>query len=117
MSILPTDQHRKENSVRKDMTFSDRKLTEAEFSEKYWLDGIAPYQYHTATIDDGRDEREQFHFNNCRALYELLKFENRELRTIIFRLSKSVEYLQKRLDLLEPRNQSGNLAGKGQGIR
>lgn len=59
--------------MRKDTTFSERKLTREEFSKKYWLDGEMPYQYHTGSIEDGRDEREQFVFNNIRALYELHK--------------------------------------------
>ena len=54
--------------MRKDTSFSERKLTTEEFSKKYWLDGRMPYQYHTGTIEDGRDEREQFVFNNIRAL-------------------------------------------------
>lgn len=58
--------------MRKDTTFSDRKLTNKEFSDKYWMHGAVPYQYHTATIEDGRDEREQFIINNIRALWEIL---------------------------------------------
>jgi hypothetical protein len=65
--------------MRKDTSFSDRKLTEQEFSEKYWLNGDAPYQYHTGSIEDGRDEREQFVFNNIRALFELFKDEDKRL--------------------------------------
>lgn len=48
--------------------FSDKKLSVEEFSKKYWLDGECPYQYHTGRIEDGRDEREQFIFNNIRSL-------------------------------------------------
>ena len=51
-----------------DRTFSDRKLTREEFNQKYWLDGEAVYQFHTPNIEDGRDEREQFIFNDIRAL-------------------------------------------------
>lgn len=57
--------------MRKDTSFSERKLTEEEFSKKYWMDGKFPYQYHTASIEDARDEREQFVFNNLRALWDL----------------------------------------------
>ena len=60
--------------MRDDQTFTDRKLTLEEFSKKYWLDGHAEYQYHTGTIEDGRDEREQFLFNNIRALKSQLDF-------------------------------------------
>ncbi|MGN0998132.1 MAG: hypothetical protein ACI4PO_01110 [Faecousia sp.] len=66
--------------MRKDTTFSDRKLTRAEFSRKYWLGGVAPYQYHTAEIEDGRDEREQFLINNVRALKDM----NTKLRRMTF---------------------------------
>ena len=46
-----------EKSMRENKTFGDKKLTRQEFSKKYWLDGDAPDQYHTAEIEDGRDER------------------------------------------------------------
>lgn len=62
--------------MRKDTSFSDRKLTTEEFSKKYWRGGKFPYQYHTGTIEDGRDEREQFVFNNIRAVWERVKFNN-----------------------------------------
>ena len=65
--------------MRNDTSFSDRKLTPEEFADKYWtpLAGWSvPYQYHTGRIEDGRDEREQFVFNNIRALYDMI----RELR-------------------------------------
>lgn len=35
-----------------------------------------PYQYHTGSIEDGRDEREQFIFNNIRAIWERMKINN-----------------------------------------
>lgn len=59
--------------MREDTSFSDRKLTREEFSHKYWKDGEHPYQYHTAEIEDGRDEREQFLINQCRALHSLYR--------------------------------------------
>lgn len=65
-------------SMRENKTFGDKKLTRQEFSKKYWLDGDAPDQYHTAEIEDGRDEREQFLINNDRALFKMFR-ENREL--------------------------------------
>lgn len=61
--------------MRKDTGFEDRKLTTEEFAEKYWMPAggdIYPYQYHTGSIEDGRDEREQFVFNNIRALYDMI---------------------------------------------
>jgi hypothetical protein len=63
--------------MRKDISFSDRKLSTDEFSRKYWRDGETPYQYHTGQIEDGRDEREQFVFNNIRAIWERMKDSNR----------------------------------------
>lgn len=68
--------------MRKDTTFSDRKLSREEFSKKYWLDGDAPYQYHSGTIEDGRDEREQFIFNNMVALHNEIKFYNQNRKAI-----------------------------------
>ena len=58
-------------TMRDDTSFSDRKLSEKEFSDKYWMKGKVKYQYHTAGIEDARDEREQLVFNNVRALYDL----------------------------------------------
>ena len=63
--------------MRDDTSFSDRKLTREEFSHKYWMDGSAEYQYHTADIEDGRDEREQFIINNCRALWDALAWHKK----------------------------------------
>ena len=60
--------------MRDDMSFSERKLTNEEFSKKYWRNGESPYQYHTGSVEDGRDEREQFIFNNVRALREMITF-------------------------------------------
>ncbi len=61
--------------MRKDKSFSDAKLTREEFSKKYWMRGKAKYQYHTGEIEDGRDEREQFIFNNIRALKSMIDFK------------------------------------------
>lgn len=58
--------------MRKDTSFSDRKLSAAEFADKYWDGGEHPYQYHTASIENGRDEKEQFLFSNSRALWETI---------------------------------------------
>lgn len=61
--------------MRRDKSFSEDKLTTEEFSEKYWMSGNSPYQYHSATIEDGRDEREQFVFNNLVALWNRMDFD------------------------------------------
>lgn len=66
--------------MRPDTSFSDKKLTRAEFSKKYWLDGDVPYQYHTAEIEDGRNEREQFFINNDRALFNFFRKNQEEIR-------------------------------------
>ena len=48
--------------------FSDSKLTIEEFNRKYWLNGNCPYQYHTMSIEDGTNEREQLMINDIRSL-------------------------------------------------
>jgi len=63
--------------MRKDTTFKSEKLTEEEFSKKYWEpspNNYFPYQYHTMEISDGRDEKEQLIINNVRALWNLKSF-------------------------------------------
>jgi hypothetical protein len=69
--------------MRKDISFSHTDLTRAEFSDKYWKGGDPNYigQYHTMTIEDGRDEREQLIINNIGAIWERMaqdRAENRE---------------------------------------
>lgn len=88
--------------MRKDTSFNDRKLTVEEFSKKYWLGGEAPYQYHTGTIEDGRDEREQFLFNNVRALYEMNRERNKrqdnkvsDINLRLYRAEKKIAALRK----------------------
>ena len=68
--------------MREDTSFTDRKLTEDEFRAKYWKGGRPEYidQYHTMTIEDGRDEREQLLINNIRALKTELQGLRKELR-------------------------------------
>lgn len=64
-------------AMRKDNTFSDKKLTREEFSKKYWQDevlGETEYTYHAGDIEDARDEREQFVFNNIRGLKGAIDF-------------------------------------------
>lgn len=77
--------------MRIDTSFSDRKLTAEEFQEKYWLGGQAPYQYHTASIEDGRDEREQFVFNNIRALHDIRKWDKNWQQNMISEVEKQME--------------------------
>lgn len=57
--------------MREDATFSEKKLTEEEFDKKYWKGAKEEfiYQYHTVSVMDGRDEREQLIINNIRALF------------------------------------------------
>lgn len=88
--------------MRKDTSFSDRKLTVEEFSKKYWMGGVAPYQYHTGTIEDGRDEREQFLFNNVRALREMNRESNKrrdkrvsDINLRLYRAEKKIAALYK----------------------
>lgn len=52
----------------------DKKLSENEFSDKYWKGGIEEYvyQFHTMHIEDGLDERQQLLINNDRAIWKLL---------------------------------------------
>lgn len=76
--------------MRKDTTFSDRKLTVDEFSKKYWMGGESQYQYHTGSIEDGRDEREQFVFNNIRAIWERMKENQKEDRNESGRIWKEI---------------------------
>jgi len=99
--------------MRKDTTFSDRKLTEKEFSDKYWMGGQEEYiyQYHSGTIEDGRDEREQFIFNNMVALWNIQGKEaarrsyNEEFRKKIFKkLEKKVETQKKEVTILKVLN-------------
>jgi len=55
-------------TFKKKRPFSEEKLTVEEFSEKYWMRGEVPYQYHEITIEDGRNELEQLMINNIREL-------------------------------------------------
>lgn len=87
--------------MRKDTSFSSRKLTREEFAKKYWQGGKLPYQYHSAQITDGRDEREQLLFNNCRALYSLIRAYYRRIVLIIFRAEKRTDELAERVAKLE----------------
>ena len=77
--------------MRNDTTFTDEKLSTEEFSQKYWLGGVASYQYHTASIEDGRDEREQFVFNNIRALKETIDFHTNYTQTKMETLQRKIK--------------------------
>lgn len=80
--------------MRDDTSFSDRKLSEEEFSNKYWMNGKFKYQYHTAGIEDARDEREQFVFNNVRALYDLY---NDLLVNNVYRMQAEIRQINRRI--------------------
>lgn len=54
------------------------KLSDQQFSDKYWLYGDAEYQFHSMDISDGLDERQQLLINNDRALYERIKIINQQ---------------------------------------
>jgi hypothetical protein len=82
--------------MREDLSFSNKKLTRAEFSKKYWKCGLVPYQYHTADIEDGRDELEQLLINNCRALREALRSKDDHMRQSLNALCERVEMLENR---------------------
>ena len=80
--------------MRDDTSFSDRKLSEKEFSDKYWMNGKFKYQYHTAGIEDARHEREQFVFNNVRALYDLY---NDLLVNNVYRMQAEIRQINRRI--------------------
>lgn len=80
--------------MRDDTSFSDRKLSEKEFSDKYWMNGKFKYQYHAAGIEDARDEREQFVFNNVRALYDLY---NDLLVNNVYRMQAEIRQINRRI--------------------
>jgi len=86
--------------MRKDTSFSDRKLTSEEFSQKYWLHGEVPYQYHTASIEDARDEREQFVFNNIRALYDLQKHYVSRNKEAVSSIGRNFEQINRKITKL-----------------
>jgi len=75
--------------MRKDTTFTDR-LSREEFSEKYWMGGLAPYLYHVVDIEDGRDEREQLLINNIRALKEAIEFYAKYAQETRKRINRTV---------------------------
>lgn len=63
--------------------FAASSLTMEEFSKKYWMDGVVPYQYHSMGIEDGKTEVEQLTYNNIRAL----KNETVRLRRMMMEIS------------------------------
>lgn len=85
--------------MRPDRSFGDKKLTRQEFSKKYWCNGDVPDQYHTAEIEDGRDEREQFIINNIRALFKMSR-ENEELIYKKYREAEQNSYKACRIAIL-----------------
>lgn len=85
------DWFRIEKILEKKRPFSAEKLTMEEFSNKYWMRGECPYQYHEVTIEDGRNELEQLMINNIREL----KNREAELRRMIL---EKIGEKQKQLD-------------------
>lgn len=57
-----------DNRLKRKRPFSESKLTVEEFNRKYWLNGSCPYQYHTMSVEDGTNEREQLMINDIRSL-------------------------------------------------
>ena len=94
--------------MRKETGFSVRKLNTDEFSRKYWKYGSFPYQYHTGTIEDGRDEREQFLFNNVRALKDLMDSHEKVNRMARARIKEN-EARQKKIAALVVANTAATL--------
>lgn len=56
---------------------TDKKLSDEEFKEKYYVKGFNEQQFHTMDLDDGIDERQQLLINNDRALFEIMTSFNR----------------------------------------
>lgn len=92
--------------MRNNYILGNEKLTEKEFSDKYWMGGQEEYiyQFHTMDIEDGKDERQQLLINNDRALHNLIShlygrkrsnfsIEVREMDKKISKLKKAIRYL------------------------
>lgn len=60
--------------MRNGYVIGGEKLSDQQFSDKYWLAGNAEYQFHSMDIGDGLDERQQLLINNDRALFEAIKW-------------------------------------------
>lgn len=75
-------------------SFKDCKLTRKEFSEKYWMNGECVYQFHTPDIEDGQNEREQFIFNDIRALDNLIGYYFNLEREARVEVSKKLHKLE-----------------------
>lgn len=84
--------------MRKDTSFSDRKLSLKEFSDKYWKEGEEEfiYQFHSVTVEDGRDEREQLTFNNLIALKKRIREANRSTWDVCERvINNKIAFIKK----------------------
>lgn len=109
--------------MRRDTSFEDRKLSTEEFAEKYWKPAgkdVYPYQYHTGSIEDGRDEREQFVFNNIRALYDMITrtrricagcadsdIELRKMRIMIEEMQREIKDMKEEMRRWQPDDAEG----------
>lgn len=76
--------------------FSDDPLKLNDFSDKYWLAGNEPYQYHTLRIEDGRSELEQLIINDIRALKELATENGRMFRERMEEKQRQIDEGKKR---------------------
>lgn len=74
---------------------SDEPKTISDFSEKYWLDGNIPYQYHTLEIEDGKNELEQLMINDIRALRNDAVWLRRTMTETAGRRRSQIEELKK----------------------
>lgn len=71
------------------------KLTDDEFSEKYWSAGVK-YVYVPIGINGGRDEAEQIIFNNLHALWNRINYAIDQRYTGIRHLMAEIEALKSR---------------------
>lgn len=74
---------------------SDEPKALQDFSEKYWLDGNIPYQYHTLEIEDGKNELEQLMINDIRALKNDAVWLRRTMTETAGRRRSQIEELKK----------------------
>lgn len=66
------------------------KLSRQQFSDKYWLRGDAEYQFHTMSIEDGLDERQQLLINNDRALFKSIDWHYQRTREMVANAEKEI---------------------------
>ena len=92
--------------MRNNYILGNEKLTEKEFSDKYWMGGQEEYiyQFHTMDIEDGKDERQQLLINNDRALFNLTDFIYKQVRKSLYveveKMDKKISKLKKAIRYL-----------------